>query len=112
MSLGKRKRQEDGDDSNGEDEGTMRALFQRAFEAKFKPLEVSNLPSSEPSAGEEDSPIEDALESDWTGLSGDEEIVEVVAHSTNDTEDGDIAIREKKAFMVCRTSMLRWVISH
>lgn len=102
VSIGKRKRQDDSDgtENGSEDEGAFRVLFQRAFEAKFKPLERStSLPGDENSEMEEAS--NDASEdSDWSGLSEDEELVEVVRHGANQNGDQSPQKNERKAFMV------------
>lgn len=102
VSIGKRKRQEDEDESGNsvEDEVAMRALFQRAFEAKFKPLERSNAALRETERNEETSDIEVEDESDWSGLSEDEELRETIHHDASQDSGHDVQRRERKAFMV------------
>lgn len=109
VTLGKRKRRAEvvsesparkARDTESEDDDTARALFQRAFEARFKPLEKRESPLSDDEDDEEDIASEDDdVESDWSGLSGDEDAVEVVEHSqpnyVSDEVDGG-----KKRFMV------------
>ena len=105
VSIGKRKRQEDGDDqqSDSEDENVTRALFQRAFEAKFTPLERRQSTIFEATQGVEPDEDEDEEESasDWSGLSAEEEDpVETVQYSTSMAGDSDLQRHERKAFMV------------
>lgn len=100
VTLGKRKRREqirdECDRSSGEEDA--RALFQRAFEAKFKPLEEKPVEAS-PIADAHEAEDDD-FESDWVGLSEDEGIVQVIEHAvTNDTLDEE-GRAEMKAFMV------------
>jgi hypothetical protein len=91
-------RRESSDSSSGE---TTRALFRRAFEAKFKPLPKIEKPEVQSEDSESDD--EDQDEDDWSGLS-DEEAVEVVKHIlpdfTRSVEEGG-----KKAFMVSRLKL-------
>lgn len=100
VSLGKRKREINGHESDGsnEDEGALRSLFQRAFEAKFKPLERAS-PVIEPAAEEED----EQSDSDWQGLSGDEQddLIETFHHESSHNIDNEAQLPERKAFMVC-----------
>lgn len=118
MTIGKRKRSVPPEDvaDGSEDEDAMRARFQKAFEKKFKPLEVSKVPAKEIDEESEDSEDfesdddlevneeddEDDEECDWSGLSDDENHVEVVDYNATkrSTEDEDTQRREKKAFMV------------
>lgn len=109
--LGKRKRRtpshvtnKDEQDSSDED---MRARFQKAFEAKFKPLPQSIKTAkaitpkeiSENNEGADD----DDDESDWEGISsGEDEIVEVINHRSEHDIDREEQKREMKAFMVYR----------
>nr|POE53844.1 uncharacterized protein c3f10.08c [Quercus suber] len=104
--LGKRKRRvssravknEEYDPSNDDD---MRARFQKAFEAKFKPLPQLARPANIPSAEELPPNVEDNDdESDWDGLSSaEEEIVEVINHHTDHDSNQEEQKREMKAFM-------------
>ena len=102
VSIGKRKRGSDPEaDGDGlEDEGALRARFQRAFEAKFKPLErVEPIPSK---ADDEISDEEDegADESDWSGLSDEAEAVVVVQHGSTEYDEQYSRRQDKKEFMV------------
>lgn len=86
-------RRESSDSSDGE---TARALFRRAFEAKFKPLEKVDKSKVKPVESEPED--EDLSESDWDGLSDEEDAVEVVRHVLPEfTREKD---GSKKAFMV------------
>lgn len=106
VTLGKRKRRgdlgESGSDSSSEED--VRSLFQRAFEAKFKPLKKDERPKG-PTAETEAVNLSDELEnSDWSGLSDDEEgqggDIEVVNHDVVQAEDEEARRQEMKAFMV------------
>lgn len=121
VTLGKRKRQTeakpdirkkcDHNDSEDEDEGTARALFQRAFEAKFKPLETKPKPIEEPSEDEVDD--ESDGDSAWNGLSEDEEEtqVEIVQHAEPTISDDMDRIFERKAFMSSKPPKLDDAVS-
>ncbi|KAK5680974.1 pre-rRNA processing and 40S ribosomal subunit assembly [Elasticomyces elasticus] len=101
VTLGKRKRRDvpaPDDDQDSADEGAARALFQRAFEAKFKPLPESVKIQSQvalPEAVEFDDEDE---ASDWSGLSDDEAKVEVIKHDVTDAGE-QLTKQELKAFM-------------
>ncbi|KAK5706706.1 pre-rRNA processing and 40S ribosomal subunit assembly [Elasticomyces elasticus] len=101
LTLGKRKRRDvpaPDDDQDSADEGAARALFQRAFEAKFKPLPESVKIQSQvalPEAVEFDDEDE---ASDWSGLSDDEAKVEVIKHDVIDAGE-QLTKQELKAFM-------------
>ncbi|KAK4548557.1 hypothetical protein LTR36_009467 [Oleoguttula mirabilis] len=112
VTLGKRKRTTgvvDRTDQNESDNEDARALFQRAFEAKFKPLESSAKPvkaAVKSHVGDEDDVDDDDGgngndESDWTGLSedADEIVIEIVNHDVVRSEDEEARRREMKAFM-------------
>jgi len=107
VSLGKRKRREVStvESEHGElDDCDARALFQRAFEAKFQPLEVTEkLPSAPETVllGDGFDPDdEESVISDWGGLSDDEAQVEIVKHDAMDAAGHQLAKQEQKAFMV------------
>ncbi|KAF2170884.1 hypothetical protein M409DRAFT_18856 [Zasmidium cellare ATCC 36951] len=110
VTLGKRKRrayvrseeprQRERSRSDSEDDETARALFQRAFEAKFRPLELSKKTESRDEDDESDDLDDDeGLESDWSGLSEDEDAVEVVELSQPNVDAEDGGDFGKKAFM-------------
>ncbi|KAK0259500.1 pre-rRNA processing and 40S ribosomal subunit assembly [Friedmanniomyces endolithicus] len=106
VSLGKRKRREVStvESEHGElDDCDARALFQRAFEAKFQPLEVTEkLPSAPETVllGDGFDPDdEESVISDWGGLSDDEAQVEIVKHDAMDAAGHQLAKQEQKAFM-------------
>jgi len=110
VTLGKRKRREVSTDEieQGElNDRDARALFQRAFEAKFTPLEVTeklpSAPETAPLGASFDEDDEESVSSDWNGLSDDWAQVEVVKHDTMDAAGHQLAKQEQKAFMVCHT---------
>ena len=100
VSIGKRKRQ--GGQSDSEDEGAVRARFQQAFEARFKPLERSTSFSRHEESYEVDESDHFSDESDWDGLSENEGAVEVVGYDAAHSENQKQQNLERKAFMVCR----------
>lgn len=78
----------------------MRARFQKAFEARFRPLE-SRPAIPDVRSGSEVEDVESiGEESDWSGLSEDQEPVETIHHSAPQHDDQDVCRQEKKAFMV------------
>lgn len=85
LALGKRKRRQgvtqekDAASDDSDDNATARALFQRAFEKKFKPLEGSEKPAREKKPAVEDNSEDDDSEED----EDDDEI------SGSGSEDGD-----------------------
>lgn len=89
LALGKRKRRQDvtkeknvaSDDSD--DNATARALFQRAFEKKFKPLEASEKPARENKPAVEDNSEDDDSDEDDEGEDDDD------SESGSDDEDSD-----------------------
>lgn len=107
LALGKRKRRrvvEQSDSSdNGADDVDARTLFQRAFEAKFKPLGKS---APQPRVvkqidlEEEYEAKQDGL-SDWSGFGEDDDAIEVIEHESDHDIDDELLQLEKKAFMVC-----------
>ncbi|KAH9828323.1 hypothetical protein Tdes44962_MAKER02488 [Teratosphaeria destructans] len=102
-SLGKRKRRADVDgrvdENEGADEGDIRARFQRAFEAKFKPLELQKPINSDQSEGDDESvrSVDDG--SDWDGVSEDATTVEIVQHDSMNGRERETDRQEMKAFM-------------
>ncbi|KAK4622174.1 hypothetical protein CLAFUW4_06530 [Fulvia fulva] len=105
VALGKRKRRTitepkpSSHQSDSEDEQDARALFQRAFEAKFRPLDKPSKPAAEEEIEEPEDDSED--EEDWSGLSGDEnedqEEVETIEYAQPSIDD--IFSGGKKKFM-------------
>jgi hypothetical protein len=85
-------------DSDGED---LQAIFRRAFEAKFKPIEIEpvNKKPKQVQVEEEDSDEED---SDWSGISSSSEPgVEVVEYADTQRATEDKASKaEMRKFMV------------
>ena len=83
-----------GDDSGAED---LQAIFRRAFEAKFKPLPVEPKKPKieEPPVQEEP----DEEESDWSGISDNENGVQVVEYQDPRRELDETERAEMKAFM-------------
>lgn len=94
VTLGKRKRTvpekreklpkrlpKQATESDDDDDAEARARLKKAFEAKFEPLHVQPIPSKPhievaDKNGQDDSDAE----SDWSGLSGDEDQVEIIEH--------------------------------
>ncbi|KAK4961097.1 pre-rRNA processing and 40S ribosomal subunit assembly [Elasticomyces elasticus] len=101
VTLGKRKRRNvpaPDDDQDSADEGAARALFQRAFEAKFKPLPESVKIQSQAAPLEAVEFDDEDEASDWSGLSDDEAKVEVIKHDVIDAGE-QLTKQELKAFM-------------
>lgn len=108
--LGKRKRQiiapaakqsqKPTDSSDDDNDATARALFQKAFEAKFKPLEVQPVGQHEED-DDEDSEDEGEPESDWDGFNQDEGEIEVIKHAQPDMDAifSGLKNAKKKAYM-------------
>ncbi|TKA78052.1 hypothetical protein B0A55_02124 [Friedmanniomyces simplex] len=116
VTLGKRKRRDilvAESEQEHIDDDDARALFQRAFEAKFKPLEETVRPIDRPEAVPSDHALNEGDDedrtSDWNGLSDDDARVEVVEHDTADEAGDQLARQEQKAFMSSRppTATLR-----
>jgi len=103
VSLGKRKRTEiqrpaEEDEEDSEEE-RARQLFQRAFEAKFKPLTKHAAPAQVAVSDRGASELDEEA-SDWDGLSDDGDGVEIVDHGGVGEEDGMVVhSRAGKAYM-------------
>jgi len=94
VMLGKRKRRADISDSGQQIDAPgdedLRARFQRAFEAKFRPLggvtplksavSAPDLSSESNSDGDDDDDDDEDGEDRWSGLSDNDELVEVIRH--------------------------------
>lgn len=127
LALGKRKRRQDvsktADAEASDDDAAARALFQRAFEKKFKPLEKSERPAKEdvPTSDDDEDDDEDSDDvsgseldddedesEDWSGFSGDEDPepsnpeIEVIEDKTFRRRDPAEEKRLKKQFMTSR----------
>jgi len=103
VTLGKRKRRADINDSQPESSASdenARTLFQRAFEAKFMPLPKIFQLVKPLEDIEDDSLGDDGEDSDWSGLSQSGNDVEVVDHDSARDEDDAARRKEMKAFMV------------
>lgn len=101
VSIGKRKREQNDDDS--EDESGMRSLFQKAFEAKFKPLLPTEHQNHLDQQSEAEEISEDSADSDeWDGLSDEDESVQIVSHHQFLSEDQVAQTQERRSFMVSR----------
>ncbi|KAK4947051.1 pre-rRNA processing and 40S ribosomal subunit assembly [Elasticomyces elasticus] len=105
--LGKRKRrtalkQENSESSGGSDAEDIQAAFRTAFEAKFRPLDIER-PVVKPAivTAQEDVEEEGEAESDWSGISGDED-VEVIEHALPLAGDEQMTKQEMRAFMSSR----------
>ncbi|KAL6706681.1 pre-rRNA processing and 40S ribosomal subunit assembly [Coniothyrium glycines] len=90
-------------DSGGEH---LQAIFQRAFEATFKPLAVEpKRPKIEEAQiedddDEEEEEEEEEEESDWSGISDTEQDdIEIIEYKDTQTSHDDAARAAKKAFM-------------
>ncbi|KAF2768693.1 hypothetical protein EJ03DRAFT_351887 [Teratosphaeria nubilosa] len=103
QSFGKRKRRADvdvrGDENESADEKNIRARFQRAFEAKFKPLELEKPAKSEQSEDDDESDQSESDGSDWDGVSEDEITVEIVQHDSMNGRKRETDRQEMKVFM-------------
>ncbi|KAK4456138.1 protein FAF1 [Podospora aff. communis PSN243] len=109
-ALGKRKRgasKEEGED--GDDKAQLQALLQRHFEARFKPLDAT---FAQPAAREDDDDededderLTDHSESEWDGISEDEDSdtpkVEVIDYTTSSKTDitATMSKKELKAYL-------------
>lgn len=109
VTLGKRKRQTEAakevvpaPGSDSEDDAKARALFQKAFEAKFKPLDVQPVRAAESSEDDiEDEDADGDEESDWSGVSGGEDEVEIIEHAQPDIDAIFGGLKHgKKSYMV------------
>ncbi|KAK4570032.1 pre-rRNA processing and 40S ribosomal subunit assembly [Recurvomyces mirabilis] len=103
VTLGKRKRHVERreDETEVDSDAEARALFQRAFEAKFNALEKPVV-ISQPEVEEDDSEGLDGESegSDWGGLSDDEDVaVQVVDHGNSDSMSTEMTREELRAFM-------------
>lgn len=116
VTLGKRKRRAEPEkkkvaatvDSDSENEVEARALFQKAFEARFKPLEVQPVRNEDSDdIDSDDRDDESADESDWDGIPEDEDVVEVVEHAQPDMDAIFGGLKNgKTSYMVgCRGAM-------
>lgn len=103
--LGKRKRRaelEGGTTSHQTSdvasEEDLKAAFQRAFEAKFKPLRNAPKSIAKPEVEEQ---VYDEVdeESDWEGLDSEQE-VEVIQHTELSAAELEADGKRKKAFLV------------
>lgn len=85
-----------GSASEGED---LQAIFRRAFEAKFKPLAVE--PKKQKVAPVEvlDNDEEEDEDEDWSGITDNEDDVEVIEYKDSRLEKDDSSKAEMKAFM-------------
>lgn len=79
----------------------MRALFQKAFEAKFKPLPQTE-PHSEPDEQTESGSWSDDQEDheEWDGLSDEDETIQIVNHDQSRSDHQLDQQHERKMFMV------------
>ncbi|KAK3716869.1 pre-rRNA processing and 40S ribosomal subunit assembly [Vermiconidia calcicola] len=101
VTVGKRKRQEDDESSktSSEDEDEIRNRFQRAFEAKFRPLQGFEARRPDEVVHDAVGQVSSPTESDWSGLSDDDDHVDVVNVDGSRSTSQDIQSSEKKAFM-------------
>jgi hypothetical protein len=81
----------------------MRALFQKAFEAKFKPLPTTEHQNHLDQQSEAEEISEDSGDSDeWDGLSDEDESVQIISHHIFSSEDQIEQAQERRSFMVSR----------
>ncbi|KAF2026055.1 hypothetical protein EK21DRAFT_74974 [Setomelanomma holmii] len=113
LTLGKRKRisREElkrqsrssslSSDSNDSDREDLQAIFRRAFEAKFKPLPVEA--KKQKIEEEELKEEEEGEDSDWSGISDDEDDVEVIEYHDSRLDTDENSKAEMRAFMSSKT---------
>ncbi|KAF2261180.1 hypothetical protein CC78DRAFT_561908 [Lojkania enalia] len=88
--------------SSNSDSEDVQDIFRRAFEAKFKPLDVEPQESkiTEPEEEEEEEEEELEEDSDWSGISSEaEDEIEVIEHSTTRRLGDRLSKAEMRAFM-------------
>jgi hypothetical protein len=97
-------------ESDGE-KADLQEIFRRAFEAKFKPLEVEKKKRKVEEAPEE---LEDEEESDWSGISDEDEEgepkVEVVDVSIPKVEVVDVSIPKAKVEKMSKAEMRAFMV--
>ncbi|KAK0623396.1 hypothetical protein B0T14DRAFT_516127 [Immersiella caudata] len=109
-TLGKRKRgapKKEGE--NGEDKAQLQALLQRHFEARFKPLDpIFSQPPPEnhdDDENEDDDTLSDPSETEWDGISEDEDSdtpkIEVIDYTSTSKIDitATMSKKELKAYL-------------
>jgi hypothetical protein len=105
VSIGKRKRadHDDTQDDNSEAEFDVRARFQRAFEAKFKPLEPQS-PVQDPEIDDDEySDDEGSSDSEWRGIVDEVPAVQIFEHEADSLDLTNASVRHKDQFMVGTT---------
>ena len=115
MALGKRKRRdqlglpgEDWDDGTHQQSPDLQMLFQKHFEATFRPLEgMTVLKQVEPLSPTSVAGSDDT--SDWQGLSEEDNAgPEVIEHGPPGVFTEDFRDEELKAFMVLIKPLCSW----
>lgn len=86
-----------GSSNSGADD--VQDIFRRAFEAKFKPLAVEPKKLKIEQVQVEEQDEEEEEESDWSGISEDEDQIEVIEYKDSRRERDDAERVEMKAFM-------------
>ncbi|KAK5115913.1 hypothetical protein LTR62_000369 [Meristemomyces frigidus] len=108
VTLGKRKQRKasEADVNVDNSDAQARALFQRAFEAKFRRLDTPVIATKQPELLEDEDEDEDVLvdggegDTDWSGLSEEDELsVQVVDHGSNAYGPVETTRDEMRAFM-------------
>lgn len=86
--------------SDGSDASDVQAIFRRAFEAKFRPLDIEPVKPKDEDPEPEDDEVGE--ETDWSGLSSEEEedTVEVFDYATTKHANDKASKAELRAFMV------------
>lgn len=114
VSLGKRKRSrpagldvETG--SGSEDEQSMKDIFQKHFEARFRPLQsderAAKHKDQESDGAADDLDEEDAAsDNDWSGFEDDEEVAATIVKHVDVVRDAkeEVSRQELRAFLVGR----------
>lgn len=109
VKLGKRKRSEvatkeqppapQSDSDSDDDRATARALFQKAFEARFKPLEIKPVEQNDALDEEPEDEEDTESRSDWSGITSDEDEIEVIEHVQPDIDSIFSAKQNKNSWL-------------
>ncbi|KAF1915698.1 hypothetical protein BDU57DRAFT_280352 [Ampelomyces quisqualis] len=86
-------------DTGGSEGADLQAIFRRAFELKFKPLAVDRRKPKIEKPKLLDEGEEEEEDTDWAGISDEENDVEVIEFQDPRLEEDDTAKAEMRAFM-------------